>query len=289
MNFFERMGRFRQKSLFRRLNQMLDDAMNGTFEESDYDESELSKLEVKWKRYITASQLSRQKIEEERSSVKELVSDISHQTKTPLSNIILYAELAREQAESEETRRLADNIKGQSEKLEFLIQALVKTSRLETGTIQIDPEPNRLSELAEGAVRQAEKKAEAKGMKIVVDVDESLTACFDKKWTTEALFNILDNAVKYAPAGSKIRIDAESYELYSVVRVMDEGPGIAEEEIPKIFSRFYRSAGSTEIEGVGLGLYLSRQIVENQSGYIKVLSKAGMGAEFQVYLLKDRA
>ncbi|MDO4544729.1 MAG: HAMP domain-containing sensor histidine kinase, partial [Bacillota bacterium] len=266
MNFFERMGRFRQKSLFRRLNQMLDDAMNGTFEESDYDESELSKLEVKWKRYITASQLSRQKIEEERSSVKELVSDISHQTKTPLSNIILYAELAREQAESEETRRLADNIKGQSEKLEFLIQALVKTSRLETGTIQIDPEPNRLSELAEGAVRQAEKKAEAKGMKIVVDVDESLTACFDKKWTTEALFNILDNAVKYAPAGSKIRIDAESYELYSVVRVMDEGPGIAEEEIPKIFSRFYRSAGSAEIEGVGLGLYLSRQIVENQSG-----------------------
>ena len=116
------------RSTYKRLNQMVDDAMNDSFEEEKYDETELSKLEVKWKRFLTSCKLSNKKIEEERSNIKEMVSDISHQVKTPLSNILLYSKLLEEQELSEESRAMVKEITKQSEKLDFLIQSLVKCS-----------------------------------------------------------------------------------------------------------------------------------------------------------------
>ena len=116
------------RSTYKRLNQMVDDAMNDSFEEEKYDETELSKLEVKWKRFLTSCKLSNKKIEEERSNIKEMVSDISHQVKTPLSNILLYSKLLEEQELSEESQAMVKEITKQSEKLDFLIQSLVKCS-----------------------------------------------------------------------------------------------------------------------------------------------------------------
>ena len=121
---------FADKKLLERLDKMLEDGINGTFEESDYDETQLSKLESKWLRYLTSSKLSYQKTEQERERLKELVSDISHQTKTPISNILLYTQLLQEQSLDEQSRQLVNEIQQQSKKLEFLIQSLVKTSRL---------------------------------------------------------------------------------------------------------------------------------------------------------------
>ncbi|MBR1736478.1 MAG: sensor histidine kinase, partial [Firmicutes bacterium] len=124
---------FMDKKLLARLDKMLEDGINGTFSESDYDETKLSQLESKWLRYLTSSKLSYQKTTQEREKLKELVSDISHQTKTPIANILLYAELLQEQNLDRQSRQLVDEIRKQSEKLEFLIQSLVKISRLETG------------------------------------------------------------------------------------------------------------------------------------------------------------
>ena len=132
---------------YARLNQMIDEAMTGTFEEQSYDETELSKLEVKWKRFLTSSKLSNQKLEEERANIKEIVSDISHQTKTPLSNILLYSQLLEEQNIDENSKKLVSEIIKQSEKLEFLIQSLVKTSRLETGTFQLNPKLQEINQV----------------------------------------------------------------------------------------------------------------------------------------------
>lgn len=273
---------------YARLNQMIDEAMAGTFEEQSYDETELSKLEVKWKRFLTSSKLSKQRVEEERAGIKEIVSDISHQTKTPLSNILLYSQLLEEQNLDAGSRRLVSEIIKQSEKLDFLIQSLVKTSRLETGTFQLTPEVQEVSPVLEEIILQAEQKAAKKNIQIILEVPTSVKAVYDKKWTSEALYNILDNAVKYSQEGSEVYIQVKAYELFVCIEIRDEGMGIPEEEVPLIFQRFYRGKNVNEEEGVGIGLYLTRQIVEGQKGYIKTGSQIGQGSSFSVYLPKSR-
>ena len=271
---------------YERINQMLDDAVAGRFEESDYDESELSKLEVKWKRYLTSSKLSAQKVEAERTQVKELVTDISHQTRTPLANIQLYAQLLQEQELNDKSRGMVEEILTYSNKLEFLIEALVKTSRLESGVFQFLPREQSLSELAQKVCDAGAERAEAQQVIICPDAtcDETVTAFFDEKWTTEAVGNILDNALKYSPAGSQVSVSLFSYEMFGGIEIADCGVGIPEDEIPRIFSRFYRGRNVHDQEGIGVGLYLARQIIEGQGGYIKVVSKPGEGSRFQVFL-----
>lgn len=272
------------KTLLARLDKMLEDGINGTFEESDYDETQLSKLESKWLRYLTSSRLARQEIEKERQKVKELVSDISHQTKTPLSNILLYSELLREQNLDGQSRQLVDEICRQSEKLDFLIQSLVKTSRLEAGTFQLLPSKNDIDSVIRSVVRQIAPKAENKQIRTVY-APESHIASFDGKWTQEALFNVLDNAVKYSPEQSEIHIAVKAFEMFVCVSVSDNGVGIAKDELPRIFGRFYRGENVREQSGVGIGLYLSRQIIEGQGGYITAESRGkGKGSVFRLFL-----
>ena len=274
---------FTDKKLLARLDKMLEDGINGTFSESDYDETQLSKLESKWLRYLTSSKLSAQKTEQEREKLQELVSDISHQTKTPLSNILLYTQLLQEQDIDGQSRQLVDEIRQQSEKLEFLIQSLVKTSRLETGTFQLAPLENNIDSVIDAAIEQITPKAKSKQIKIMYS-SQSHTAKFDIKWTQEALFNILDNAVKYSPRNSVIKITVYAYEMFACVFVADQGIGIPEEELPRIFGRFYRGQNVREQNGVGIGLYLCRQIIEGQGGYITVESTVNQGSLFKIFL-----
>lgn len=301
------LGRFRTylkktsiRKMYQRLNQMLDRAMDGTFEEGDYNETELSKLEVKWKRFLTSSQLSQMKLVKERNNIKELVSDISHQTKTPLANILLYSQLLEEQELDEISREIVAQIVNQSEKLDFLIQSLIKISRLEAGTFQFVPQKQKLLPMLKEMEQQVRKKAEERNIQIViqasdlerVDADEEspnvlyrgIYAVYDRKWTGEALYNILDNAVKYGDKGSVVEILVKAYEMFVCIIIRNEGEGISAEEIPLIFQRFYRGKNIGEIQGVGIGLYLSRQIIEGQGGYIKVCSKEGEETKFYVYL-----
>ena len=276
---------FNNKKLLDRLDQMLEDGINGTFTETSYDESRLSSIESKWYRYLTSSKLSSQKINLEQEKIKELVTDISHQTKTPLTNIELYTQLLQEQNLDETSKFLADEIQKQALKLEFLIQSLIKTSRLETGTLQFNPKANSINNLIAKAVDQAEKKALKKNITVICE-KESTTAIFDLKWTVEALFNIIDNAVKYTNENGTITISVKSYELFACISIQDNGIGIAEEEQEKIFGRFNRGSNVSETEGTGIGLYLSREIIEKQGGYIHLQSKLGKGSIFEIYLPK---
>ncbi|MCM1282827.1 MAG: HAMP domain-containing histidine kinase [Muribaculaceae bacterium] len=273
---------------YERINQMLDAALGGYFEESDYDESELSKLESKWVRYLSSAKMSAGKVEEERAKIESLVTDISHQTRTPLANILLYGELLKERELDGECSGMVEQILCHAEKLEFLIQSLVKLSRLESGTFQILPAACSLSELAEAVKNAGQERAMEKNVRISLwggsgCVDQ---VWCDRKWTQEALGNILDNAVKYSHAGTLVTMRLFSYEMFSCVEIEDEGVGISEEEIPRIFARFYRGKNVRDDEGVGVGLFLSRRIVETQGGYIKVLSRVGSGSRFQVFLPK---
>ena len=270
-----------------RLDEMLTEAMNGTFEESRYDETELSRLESKWKQYLTNSKMSLQRTQVEREKMKTLVSDISHQTKTPLSNILLYAQLLQERTEHTEEQELAKQIVTQTEKLEFLIQSLVKMSRLETEGLEVIPAMNPVRSLVVQAVEELQAKAEKKQIKIgISEIGEQLQALYDRKWTLEALCNILDNAVKYSPAKSQILVKVKEYEFYVCICVTDEGIGISEEERAQIFGRFYRGRQVQQEEGIGIGLYLAREVLQREDGYIKVESKLGEGSSFGIFLSK---
>ena len=270
---------------WKRLNQMLDEGIRGEFEESKYDESELSKVESKWKRFLQDSAMAKQNLETEKANIKGLISDISHQTKTPMANIKLYSELLSEQLEEDGMEaELLGQIQAQAQKLEFLIQALTKLSRLETNILEVVPVKSQVKPLLESAVEEIRKKAEKKEIQIKIGMDFEAEAVFDRKWTEEALYNLLDNAVKYSPAGSEVLISTKLYEMWCVIAVSDRGRGISEEEIPKIFGRFYRAKEVQQEEGVGIGLYLVREILQKEGGFIKVNSEVGKGSTFLCYL-----
>lgn len=273
-----------------RLDKMLDEAMTGEFQESAYDETKLSRLEAKWKQYLASSCLVKANLEKEKDSVKSLVSDISHQTKTPMTNIKMYAQLLEENLEKgdiETNQKLAQEIIRQTERLDFLMQALTKLSRLESNVVEVKPVSQDIVPLVETAIVSIKPKAVQKQIQILVITQITGRACFDLKWTKEALENVLDNAVKYAPVGSCIEVSVKQYELYIAICVKDEGLGISEEEVPKIFGRFYRSEQVQQEDGVGIGLYLAREILRKQDGYIKVKSKLGEGSEFQMFLRRN--
>lgn len=265
------------------MNAMLDEAMAGCFLESHFDESLLSAVEMKLAGYLSSSRVSAQNLAEEKDKIKELISDISHQTKTPVANILLYSQLLGEQNLPPESAGYVKSLNEQAEKLNFLIQSLIKISRLETGIISLVPRPGHLSPLLNHTVSQVLPKAEQKEITIVVKPTDT-TALFDGKWTEEALTNLLDNAVKYTPKGGLIHIQVDSYELFCRITVTDTGIGIPEEEQAKIFQRFYRSPSVKNAEGVGIGLYLARKIISGEGGYMKVSSTVGEGSAFSVFL-----
>ncbi len=295
-----------------RLDKMLDDAMNGTFSESSYDETKLSRLESKWKQFLGTSVLSNRNLEAERHRLEQFISDISHQTKTPMTNIKMYTELLCEEisrlragdtvgGEQVDTDRYtaalgriekyAAELKRQNERLEFLIDSLTKLSRLESGTLEVVADRNDVKELVMSGVSAVRPKAEKK--EIVFDISEvegreETEASFDMKWTLEALVNVLDNAIKYSPPEGRIVVSLSETEMYVSVHVTDEGQGITEEEATKIFGRFYRGSEVQQEDGVGIGLYLTREILSKEDGYIKVVpNKKRKGGEFILCLRKE--
>lgn len=275
----------RQKTVrtIKHLDAMLEAAIDGRFTEETYDESRLSALENRLARYLTASALSARKVQEQKDQISALISDISHQTKTPVANLQLYAQLLAEQSLTHQGTECVQAISAQADKLQTLIEALVKTSRLENGILAVHPEPSELAPVVDRAAAQYAPRASEKGITLTVTPIEG-NAVFDPKWTEEALCNLLDNGVKYTPPGGVVTVAVKNYELFSAIQVRDTGPGIPETEQAKIFGRFYRGAGNYREEGVGIGLYLTRKIAEKQGGYVKVESMPGKGSTFSLFL-----
>ncbi len=274
--------RRKTKAILKRLSNMLDSAIDGSFSEHSFDESLLSSVENRMNQYLTASVVSAKNLANEKEKIKELLADISHQTKTPVSNILLYAQLLEEQNLPRESGECATALKEQAEKLNFLIASLVKLSRLETGVLTMRPAQNALEPMLKEAAGQFMPLAARKGLQFEVEATEA-SAVFDPKWTTEALCNLVDNAVKYTSKGA-ITLSVKVYDMFCRIDVADTGIGISEGEQARIFSRFYRSPSVSDKEGVGIGLYLTRQILAGQGGYVKVASSLGKGSAFSMFL-----
>lgn len=225
-----------------------------------------------------------QELYEEKENLKELVSDISHQTKTPLANIKLYQELLSDETDVSEGAEYLTRMGKQVDKLEFLLQSMVKISRLETGTIRIVKSEYPISETLALAIGAVVPKADRKKIRLHVVYDEALRLEHDKKWTAEAIFNVLDNAVKYTDENGNINISVQREEIFTKISITDTGKGIPLERQGTIFNRFYREPEIHDTEGIGIGLYLARKIISMQNGYIKVESETGKGSTFYICL-----
>ena len=225
-----------------------------------------------------------QELYEERENLKELVSDTSHQTKTCLANIKLYQELLSEETDTSERAEYVTKMGKQVDKLDFLLQSMVTMSRLETGIIKIKKSECPISKTLALAIGAVIPKADRKNIQIHVAYEETLRLEHDEKWTEEAIFNILDNAVKYTDENGSIYISVSQEKVFTKISITDTGKGIPLERQGTIFNRFYREPEIHHTEGVGIGLYLARKIISMQNGYIRVESETGKGSTFHIYL-----
>ena len=280
--FGKRLSHF-TSNLCRTLDNMIDG--NEELQKSNDSETLFARINHRLIRLYEIMQENRHKVDMERQELQMLISDISHQVKTPVSNLQMVTDTLLTKPVSEEERMdFLQGIRSQTDKLDFLFQALVKTSRLETGAIRLEKKDSSLFHTLAQAMSSIVYAAEKKEIAVSVDCPENLIISHDSKWTSEALFNLLDNAVKYTPPGGKISVSVVLWEMYVELKVTDTGKGISESNQASIFRRFYREEEVHEQQGVGIGLYLAREIVTRQGGYIKVVSEPGHGSEFSIML-----
>lgn len=229
----------------------------------------------------------------EKENTKSLVTDISHQLKTPIAALKACLEiLEQEDLTQEERREFLKRCKDQMTGLELMSAALIQISRMETGMIELQIEKKRIFDTVLGAVNRILPKAETKEMEIELDIPDSLQTAIlphDSKWMGEALMNLLENAVKYSQQNGRIRVAMERWMSFVKIYIEDDGIGIPKEEQHKIFQRFYRGSSKKvrQEQGTGIGLFLTREIIDRHYGTIKVVSddkKKKNGSIFQIQL-----
>ena len=270
--------------------QTLDDMLSGNIEPLQIveEESLFYKINYRLERLYEVMDENRRNVAKERADLQELISDISHQVKTPIANLkMINSTLMEQEVPLHKQKEFLSATASQLDKLDFLMQAMIKTSRLETGVISLEKKIQPIYDTLASALGGILLNAEKKRIDISVDCPEQLSVPHDRKWTSEALFNILDNAVKYTPENGKITVTVECWELYLKISIADTGKGIPEKYQGAIFKRFYREDDVHDVEGIGIGLYLAREIITMQGGYIKVASTPGIGSCFMIFLLRD--
>ena len=279
-------GWWRNRKMYRTIDRMLDEILDGEpVSQSDIREGEISVLASKAKRVKEKVDLGISTAEEEKEQVKSLISNMSHQLKTPLAGLMMYREMLEDENLDEETRkRFLGKMKGQSEKIDWILQSLFKMVNLEQGAVVFEAEALPVRDTILDAVTAVLDRADRRNIRILTEPFEDRLLWHNRKWTAEVLVNLLENAVKYTEPGGRITISVCPMEMYTEIAVRDTGRGIRQEELTEIFKRFYRSRDVENIEGSGIGLYLSRLILEHEKGYMTAESELGEGSKFSVFL-----
>ncbi|MCI8357260.1 MAG: HAMP domain-containing histidine kinase [Lachnospiraceae bacterium] len=276
---------------WKKLDTILETFLNGKFDDADgreLCETRESRVISQLMRILNDARFREKRAVEEKDQVTELISDLSHQLKTPLANIVMNMELLQNDALTGAQRKeFLAHTENQARKMKWLMNSLLKASRLENGMIHFQAKQTGIKETIAKAV--SDVYAQASGKQIVLETEEfqDFNLFHNPKWTAEAMANILENAVKYSPKGGRIRIALSKMDLYTRITVSDEGVGIPEKEYSLIFQRFYRGKDVEQQEGNGLGLYLAQLILQQEKGYITVSSRPGEGSSFHIFLLNE--
>ena len=220
--------------------------------------------------------------------LKKSISDISHQLKTPLAALTMYQEIIADEPEHPDTvREFSAKMSVSLKRMEYLIQAMLKITRLDTGNITFEKQNLPMAGLISQSIRELTTRAERESKRILVDGDARQQLACDRDWTCEAIGNIVKNALDHTGPGGTVRIHWEHTPAMLRIFITDNGSGIAPEDIHHIFKRFYRSKRSLDTQGIGLGLPLAKSIIEGQGGIIAVQSDPGTGTTFTLSFLTE--
>jgi signal transduction histidine kinase len=253
------------------------------------DEKRLSKLVHKANRIMDMYVMEADKSKEEKETIQGFIGDMSHQMKTPLSGISMFTDLLlEEELTKEEQLDFLSRIKTSTEKLQWIMDNLIKMSRLETGAISLSPIDTCIKQTLADAMGSVTALATKKNVNISI-VDSSVAPLsHDRKWTREAIANILENAIKYSKTDGEIKVSFETMPIYTKIIITDYGIGIEKGDWNLIFKRFYRGQNAKDHEGAGLGLYLAALIMEKQGGYIMIDSIPGEYTSFSLFFQKEK-
>ncbi len=256
---------------------------------SEEEESVLGKFQSRIRKLYEILDGAREREEKLHSELSALVADLVHQVNTPLTNIQMYCGfLVQDELPQKDREQIAEVVSAQVEKLGWFAEGFTKTMRLEDDIRRLNPVKQPLAEAVLAAVDQISLKAKENGNEVMFSGDQTACAVYDRRWTEEAVFNLLDNAVKYGEKGMPVKVSIVAYELFVRIDITNYGQVIPESEYPKLFMRYYRGENAAFVkEGIGLGLYLAREIVTEQGGYIKVGKTGNIGNVFSVFLRKS--
>ncbi|MFQ6808822.1 MAG: sensor histidine kinase [Blautia sp.] len=277
---------YEKRSTYRRIDELLERVLNQeVIVDSDIKEGEYSALVSKIKKIQEVLENHARSAEIEKEQVKSLVSNMSHQLKTPLANLSLYAEiLGKSEISPEQKNEFFSKMQRQIEKLRWMVESLSKMVKLEQNLDDFEVKNTKIRQTILDAVDTVYEKLEKKEIHLGMEPFEDRFLYHNRKWTVEVFVNLLENAMKYTEKGGSISIRVKAYELYTEIQISDNGRGIRQEELTDIFKRFYRSPEVENMEGSGIGLYLANLILEKEKGYITVLSEYGKGSCFSVFL-----
>lgn len=275
-----------KRKTYRRIDELLDRVLNQEIIlDSDVKEGEYSALVSKIKQIQEVLENHARSAETEKEQVKSLVSNMSHQLKTPLANLSLYAEiLGKSELSKERKNEFFSKMQRQIEKLNWMVESLSKMVKLEQNLDDFEIKNTKIRQTILDAVDTVYEKLEKKDIQLDMESFEDRFLYHNRKWTVEVFVNLLENAIKYTEKGGFISIRVKSYELYTEIQISDNGRGIRQEELTDIFKRFYRSPEVENMEGSGIGLYLCNLILEKEKGYITAISEYGKGSCFSVFL-----
>lgn len=249
-------------------------------------EGDLSKLANSFNSMRDAIRNNINDLKEEKQFLAELLSDISHQLKTPLSSLILYNDIMLSKNLNEEQQKtfLKSN-KNQLDKMNWLIKNLLKLAKLDAKAIKLSKENLSLNETIQDSIEALESKAYEQNIKVTFENQDEVSFDHDRLWLEEALLNIIKNGIEHTPSGGNVNISLIENPIYKRIIIEDNGEGISEEDLPNIFKRFYKAKSSKKTDSIGIGLALAKSIIEAHGGVIEAQSRINAGTKFTITFL----
>ena len=277
--------RNKANKIYTESDKLLDKILENSYiDQIEINEGKISALANKINKVQEKLLIETERAENEKEQIKCLISNMSHQLKTPLANVIMYEDILLEKLEDPEIQKFLYKMKDQTNKIDWILNSLFKMVKLEQNALEFNIENNSIKNTLAMALTTVYEKAEKKDISIKVTDIRDQQCWHNPQWTAEVFVNILENAIKYSNIHKKINISMKTYEMYSEICIKDFGIGISELDQPQIFSRFYRGKNVENFEGSGIGLYLSKLIIEKENGYITVDSHIERGTCFHVFL-----